>query len=414
MAIQLKCGQCNGLLQVEETGVTVLCPHCSSELTIPHSNEADSAATITQSGHRKKKSSKPDTLSTGKDDTVKNNFAFLDGESHDDSEPIDFADASADSNSPAASTPPSQKVNVIESSEAPTLIDSVIVPPKPLTTKKSKDKTKNSRGKKSSNAARSKPAHISHDSTAEETVSKRTFLLLAGYATAVTLALLYFLFMQKHHALESLPDLAPLKTTEYRHVPRDLELPPLHRLQLGDERKFGSVIVRPLKVTKDNVEFTHFENSDMTPLSPVGPTLKLWIEFEHTGDCPSFAPYDLRLMTKRAERSDAPTESLTNSFLCSAKDLHTRNHMVLNYFHSADSEWNLKDQNADQALDAGQKLTSYVACDPDDFEKLLQDDSLIWRIQFRKGVSPNGNGVTTLVDVEFNADDIQQAGAVAG
>ena len=40
-----------------------------------------------------------------------------------------------------------------------------------------------------------------------------------------------------------------------------------------------------------------------------------------------------------------------------------------------------------------------------DFSELT--GPLIWRLRFRKGKSPNGNGVTTLVDVEFDSKEIQ-------
>ena len=241
--------------------------------------------------------------------------------------------------------------------------------------------------------------------TGEAPPSSLPFKLLAAYALVVTGALIYLLFIRSDHALESLPDLQPQSAAQYEHIHPDADLPPGHELRIGEARQFGSVVVRPLRITREPLEFTHYENESMTR-PPDEPVLKLWLEFTIESG-PAFQPLDTLLLTKRATRPDQPDTVLSNTFLCKVSDVKTRDNLVLNYEHPVNSEWHLKQQNIYKRFQPGDRKQSYVASDIHGYDALInQAEPLVWRLQIRKGLSKNGNGVTTLVDVIFNPDEI--------
>ena len=71
-----------------------------------------------------------------------------------------------------------------------------------------------------------------------------------------------------------------------------------------------------------------------------------------------------------------------------------------------DSNFVLTGQNAGKVVAPGETLETWIASEP------IPDDwnpagPLRWRVQFRKGVnSATKNGVTTLIDVNFNVSEI--------
>ena len=441
MAIQLRCGPCRGLLMVENTGMVVVCPHCSAELFIPQTGDdsvtvADSQSSEPPVVHPPESAAGPgEGAPDGDEHDSGGSFSFLDDRSVEETviEDVDLSDprvslppgippgAVSSKKSRSADSVTNAKDDTMQETDfvfldAPTErtsgqfsavedIPTVSESPPPQRVAS----TVRKKPRRSPTKDLNQPvAPVPQNAASAEVVTKRKFLMLLGYAVAATVALFYLLFTRGQHALESLPDLEPQLTSEYRHVPEDADLPPQHDLKLGEARQFGSVIVRPLKVTRELLEFTHFDNEKLTPRAAEGPALKLWLEFEHTGQCGAFAPWDLNLMTKRAERANDPGELLSNTFLCRTQDLKTRDNLVLNYFHSSDSEWNLKDQHAGHRLaEKNQKLVTYVVCDPYTYGAVVNDaQSLVWRIQIRKGLGSSGNGVTTLVDVHFNPSDI--------
>ena len=63
------------------------------------------------------------------------------------------------------------------------------------------------------------------------------------------------------------------------------------------------------------------------------------------------------------------------------------------------------DQRVNQILAPGQSLETFVPSG-ENIDHLTGD--LVWRIHFRKGHGRiSGNGVTTLIDVQFTSSDIQ-------
>lgn len=102
--------------------------------------------------------------------------------------------------------------------------------------------------------------------------------------TAVCLGLLYFVATSRARQLESLPDVVPpQKNGEISRVlvPPDAALPPGHVLALGESRRFGDLLVTPLKVTREPLAFAHYRGEGKR--EPAGEVLKLWLKFENVG-----------------------------------------------------------------------------------------------------------------------------------
>ena len=127
-------------------------------------------------------------------------------------------------------------------------------------------------------------------------VSRLAFLLVASYASAVTLVVAWLLLTARAQRLESLPDVRPLGDGELLFVGYNTPLPEGHILQLGESRRFGDVRVTPLRVSAEPLEFRHYENPDATR-DPTAPVLKLWLRLENLSDDTAFPPYDAALMS---------------------------------------------------------------------------------------------------------------------
>ncbi|MFK7820702.1 MAG: hypothetical protein AB8G99_18435 [Planctomycetaceae bacterium] len=238
--------------------------------------------------------------------------------------------------------------------------------------------------------------------TNEAEVSRKLFLLIASYASAVTIALAWLLFSGRTHPLESLPDVRTLAADELEFVGLNTPLPAGHTLALNETRRFGDVLITPLRVTREPIEFEHYENKSATR-PPTGNVLKLWIKFENLADDVAFPPYDTALMSRRVRVEGDTFDAKANTFLCSADQPRTLENVVLNYEHQFDSEWNIAQQPT-QPLSPGSQLTTFAAS-AEEIPKLNGD--LVWRIQFRKGINRSTRrGVTTLVDITFKATDI--------
>src|SRR5262249_47365899 len=121
------------------------------------------------------------------------------------------------------------------------------------------------------------------------------FKLVLSYASAVTLACLYLLYLlfQRSPTLD-LPDLAPKqqpgnRVTTLLYVPPESTLPPAHRLRLGESRQFGSVRVTPVRVTRGPLHFTFFDPQANESHAPSRPVLKLHLRFENVSADQQFA-----------------------------------------------------------------------------------------------------------------------------
>ena len=242
---------------------------------------------------------------------------------------------------------------------------------------------------------------------------------LIGYAIALTAFLLFALFTGRlslfgNSRLESLPDLKPLNSNEFQKIPDDAALPDGHVLRLGESRRFGDVVVKPVRVTRESLQFRGFLNGQPEDSMATKPVLKLWIEFESRATDYRFPPYDAMLMASRSPSEGTDETVAANSFLKVTSDgVDGADRRILNYLHSPDSNFIISDQDAGKLISPNETLTTFVACS----EQILDvtdnaENNYVWRIQLRKGVNvESGNGVTTLVDVQFSQSDI--AGSAA-
>ncbi len=262
----------------------------------------------------------------------------------------------------------------------------------------------------------SKPAPQSY--RREKVVSKRVFTLTLTYALAVTAMLamlLYAKYQGDPHQLESLPDLKPpVKNDEIalQLVPENATLPPGHVLQLGGPgRRFGNVMVTPLRVTRGPLEFEHYTGDTSLTREPTGDVLKLYLRFENVSDDQTFEPLDQKLLLTRVSGKDSEAKLRANNFLSSLDQKTTDGNRVLVYDMPPSWEWNIKGQNINQEkkpqqLKPGESFETFVATNEQGIDDLTGE--LVWRLQIRKGYNPKSfQGVTTLIEVVFNSSQIQ-------
>ena len=253
-----------------------------------------------------------------------------------------------------------------------------------------------------------------------KTVSKRLFTLTLTYAIAATIMvamLLYAKYQGDPHQLESLPDLKPpIKNDEIalQLVPENAELPPGHTLQLGGSgRRFGNVMVTPLRVTRGPLEFEHYTGDASRTREPTSSdVLKLYLKFENMSEDQTFEPLDQKLLLSRVPGKTPDSPMRANNFVSQIDQRHPDGERVLVYDMPPSWEWNLKGQNINQEstpqkLEPGQSFETFVATNEAGIDSLTGE--LVWRLQIRKGYNPKSHrGVTTLIDVVFNSDQIQK------
>ncbi|MCA9073643.1 MAG: hypothetical protein KDA93_01320 [Planctomycetaceae bacterium] len=232
-------------------------------------------------------------------------------------------------------------------------------------------------------------------------------ILLASYASAVTLACLYLVIaamQSKSHELENLPDVEPLEANEFRYVPEHAGLPPGHTLPLGRPQQFGHILVEPLRVSYEPLEFVHFSGDEKQTRKASSPVLKLWVRLTNLSDDQQIAPLDPMLLFKR-DFDETESQTLTNNLIHSRSSEHPPVHM---FDHPLSSEWDLRDQRLGEVLKPGESIVTYLPSEPTRIDQL--DRSSLWRIHLRKGFNDStGHGVTTLVEVEFDPQQVETA-----
>lgn len=207
------------------------------------------------------------------------------------------------------------------------------------------------------------------------------------------------------HPLESLPDVRSLKDTEFQRVPEDAPLPPGHALNLGESRRFGDVVLTPIKVTREPVVMVDNFGKPGKGFSEK-PVLKLWFKMENASSDVAFPPWDVNLM---CHRSETEGNVVANSWLMVQQAGQDSETQVLNFYHSPESSFDMQDYHSKEMVMPGQSLTSFIASS-EDLNQIASDEieTYRWRLQIRKGVHMgSGSGVTTLVDVSFSPEDIQ-------
>lgn len=265
---------------------------------------------------------------------------------------------------------------------------------------------RNSDSQKKSDSEKSAAKHSSETSTVKPNFK---FLLLASYASAITIIALMLMMRGGQPAntdhLESLPDVEPEPVDELSYIPVNATLPPGHRLQLGEKQRFGNIEVEPLKIVKEPLEFTHYTgNGDLTrPASD--PVYKLWLKFTNVSEKQEIAPLDGALLLRWVMNSEKQRE-YANYYIFADGDAADAK-VIETYRHSKTSDWDLQNQQLGHVLEPGESYETYIPSMEGLSQKLPENAN--WRLQFRKGYSPSGNGVTTIIDVAFRREDVESS-----
>ena len=396
--IDVKCGDCGGQLSLGPEGEHVVCPHCGATLLAPENRSPGETLLAVPSAEAG--SSIHDPAAGGLSNlVVPSSIKGPDfrqwGAAHENSD--------SSSNSSVAIAP------VEEPSPAPASF------PSPIAEEKSTE-TPAAATAPQTPAPQSRPApwetrspHRAATKKGEDDggsgVSRTAFLGLVIYAsvmTALCLGLAFLVATSRERQLESLPDVVPKMNEDGEIartlVPIDAELPPGHRLELGESQRFGDLLVTPLRVTREPLTFTHYRGEGTR--EPAGEVLKLWVRFENVGDDgKSFTPLDRELLFYRIPGL-GPLEA--NNFLAAA-DGSGAEEIIPIYDHPTESDWDLTGQELGTVLAPGESWKTFA---PSATEIPDLEGEWVWRLHLRKGVASNGWGVTTLVEVEFNADDV--------
>lgn len=237
----------------------------------------------------------------------------------------------------------------------------------------------------------------------------RTLLMaLGGYAIIVTVicVVLVSLLARARNAnrLESLPDLPPEPARQMTLVPANAELSPGHTLSLGQRQQFGHLRVEPLRVTRGPVHFVYSGDQREAGFK-IGPVLKLWVKLTNTSSDQKFVPLDAGLLFRIGQDGKR-----SNNFVIEkSHKLQGAPCVLVQHDELLKSgEWTLSGQQLGQTLLPGESLETYIPTVEEGIDQLAGD--LLWRVQLRKGHSPSGAGVTTLIEVDFPADQIQSEG----
>ncbi len=418
MAFEVHCGECNGTLLVEQSGVVVACPLCGAHLEIPADAEtgtlptdpAPEAATPVGAETAPFVDVTASPSVTAPVSTIHTQAEAQSGTqviSHSNPAlnqwvtpaPAAIADQLAE---PAAGVDDATLLGgtgievaaMAETAQLPDAIPATSPPPTP--------------------AATTSAARDSAPVADTVTIPRTLAIIVLSYVSAATLLLLYLFYVigsSKAHNLESLPDLEPpMKDGQIgmRTAPVNASVAPGHELQLGESQRFGNLKVTPLRITRGAVTFAHAFGAKGGVRQPSQPVLKLWVRFENVSRDQTFAPLSAPLLYKRILTKNGRFQ--TNNFLVAEADRKKKSPEVSYVFDMPEfSEFVMEGQNLGKALAPGESLETYI---PAEEGVELSDGMWTWRFQFRKGYHPKSfRGVTTLVDVQFEPDAVTDDGA---
>lgn len=384
MAIDLVCGHCQGRLIAEQPGSVVACPHCGTHLQVPSESVDEPQAAVdapAASGELVASTLEPaedhpvasPALAPGQ--MVHVDHALLIEESAAAAMDTPSAIAKLPTNAPAVATTARTPMS------APALaIDNRL------------------------------PEISAGVAAAPAMVSRSLFLMVASYASALSLAFVFLLLQflsVRTHQLESLPDVVPeIRNGEValKIAPPDANVAPGHILAVGESQRYGSLKVTPLRVSLGALRFEHALHDPTAQRSPSEPVLKLWLRFENVSRDQRFSPLDSLLLFKRHYQGLGKPE-LTNQFLCRTDERHPDGNLHHVFELSPTSEFRIAGQQLDQVLGPGESLETFIPS-AEQIDDLTGD--LVWRVQFRKGYHPRTrHGVTTLIDVPFHRNDVK-------
>lgn len=246
-------------------------------------------------------------------------------------------------------------------------------------------------------------------------VSGQLFFLVLCYASLVTIAFAYYFWMTSNfnpNVLENLPDVEPIKNKDgiiqSFNVPQDAPMPKGHTLKLGESRRFGDVIVTPLKVTREPIQFVYYDGSrsEKKQKPPTGDVLKLWMKFENVSKTIPLKPLGRKLTYFRSLMICYEEDTIkANQFVCQLSEKVKEGNVILLYDLVFEDVWDLQNQNIDHELKPGESFETYLPSKEESIETLTGE--LVWRVHFRKGYHHQSlRGVTTLIEVRFSETDI--------
>eukprot|EP00913_Durusdinium_trenchii_P035301 g33031.t1 len=254
----------------------------------------------------------------------------------------------------------------------------------------------------STSSAPAAPAATTAPSTnGTPVVSRLLFLIVAGYASAITIALIVVWFYYQRSKQLNLPDVVPKQTADgkisFNYYAEDAPMPSGHRLRLGETQRFGYLEITPLKVTQGPVLIADEYGED-----PSSPVLKLWLKIRNVSDNQTFAPFGRTLARTRSRQHNR-----ANVFVCRADQKRRDGDKIFMYDLEVDeTQISLKGQNIDRALKPGESYETFLATDEDGIESLTGD--LVWRVHVRKGYNPVSKwGITTLFEINFHRDQVK-------
>jgi hypothetical protein len=407
MPFEVHCGECNGTLLVEQTGVVVACPLCGAHLEIPADVESESPPNDAPAEHEP-------SIGT-------------------ETAPFVETTARAEANSPVVTihtqeglAPGAEVVShsnpALNQWATPTtaaIVNPLSVPDPGVDEATLLGGTGLEVAAMAATAqspatppAAATPTAASGEAapTADTVTIPRTLaIIVLSYVSAATLLLLYLFYAigsSKTHNLESLPDLEPpMKDGKIgmRTAPVNAVVAPGHELQLGESQRFGNLKVTPLKITRGAVTFAHAFGTRGGVRQPSQPVLKLWVRFENVSSDQTFAPLSAPLLYKRILTKNGRFQ--TNNFLVAEADRKKKSPEVSYVFDMPEfSEFLMVGQNLGKELAPGESLETYI---PAEEGVELANGPWMWRVQFRKGYHPKSfRGVTTLIDVQFEPDSV--------
>lgn len=451
MSFEVTCGQCSGRLTVEQAGVVVACPHCGAHLNIADPNVADAPAPAPQpvAEAPAPAPAEPAAVSAPAESQAPAESAFPGFDPSPQAEsapdfsggipgfdpgaPLPAAEPATDEAAPNLEAPQisaAPEVAVPQPAElapapaefpgistdtpvetAPQITpDPALVEPTPALPEQAPASAELapaetgtfSPGPATTSATSAKP---------KGSVPKKVFLVVASYASAMTIAAVWLLMKVLNptaNTLENLPDLEPKRDSAgqigLRLVPEEAPMPLGHELNLGDEQRFGNLKVTALRVTRGPLQFSHYDPEVTATRDPIPGVLKLWLKFENMSEDQSIAP--LRSLVFRRDSTDIDNER-ANNFVCRLSEKKKDGEMLLVYDHVIAGDWDIRNMKVDEEIPPGGSLETFIPTTPDGVDALFGgDEPLVWRVHFRKGYSPKNFGVTTVFEVTFAEEDV--------
>lgn len=237
------------------------------------------------------------------------------------------------------------------------------------------------------------------------------FRIVVSYASVVTLACAYlmYLLLTRPPSLD-LPDLAPPaqtgnRVTTLQYLPPEKRLPTGQHLRLGESRRYGSVTITPVRVTRGPLEFDPDEPGLEASKAPSGSVLKLHLRLENASEDQQFVPLDRRLVfTKEPDKKNFGWFK-ANNFVCRDDERARHDRHVLVFDLAPEGPWLIRGENLDRELPPGESVEVFVPTTEEGWETL--SGPLVWRVHLRKGYNRQSlRGVTTLIEVNFNSAEI--------